>query len=57
MEDILDAIVLALIWIANGGLTVIFWLVDHVLLLATIPAFYLLVVQVPLGNWGRGVRL
>jgi hypothetical protein len=45
VEDILDTIVLALIWIANGGLTVIFWLVDHMLLLAAIPAFYLLAVQ------------
>ena len=45
MEDIFDAIVLILIWIANGGLVVIFWLFDHVLLLAATPAFYLLVAQ------------
>jgi hypothetical protein len=45
MEDIFDAIVLILIWIANGGLVVIFWLIDHLLLLAAIPAFYLLVAQ------------
>ncbi len=45
MEDILDTTVLVLIWIANGGLVVIFWLVDHILLLAAIPSFYLLIVQ------------
>jgi len=45
MEDILNTTVLVLIWIANGGLVVIFWLVDHILLLAAIPSFYLLVVQ------------
>jgi hypothetical protein len=45
MTDILDIIVLVLIWIANGGLVVIFWLVDHILLLAAIPSFYLLIVQ------------
>ena len=45
MKDIIDTLVLVLIWIANGGLVVIFWLIDHVLLLTAIPAFYLLVVQ------------
>jgi hypothetical protein len=45
MEDILNTIVLVLIWIANGGLVVIFWLIDHMLLLAAIPAFYMLAVQ------------
>jgi hypothetical protein len=45
VEDILDTTVLVLIWIANGGLVVIFWLVDHILLLAAIPSFYLLIVQ------------
>ncbi|MFN2270328.1 MAG: hypothetical protein ACK2US_05805 [Anaerolineae bacterium] len=45
MNDILDTLILVLIWIANGGLVVVFWLIDHVLLLAAIPAFYLLVVQ------------
>lgn len=45
MEDIFDVIVLILIWIANGGLVIVFWLIDHLLLLVTIPAFYLLVAQ------------
>ena len=45
MKDIIDTLVLVLIWIANGGLVVIFWLIDHALLLAAIPAFYLLAVQ------------
>ena len=45
MEDVFDVIVLILIWIANGGLVVIFWLIDHLLLLAATPAFYLLVAQ------------
>ena len=45
MEDIFDTIVLILIWIANGGLLIVFWLIDHLLLLVTIPAFYLLVAQ------------
>jgi hypothetical protein len=45
MEDIFDTIVLVLIWIANGGLVIVFWSIDHLLLLATIPAFYLLAAQ------------
>jgi hypothetical protein len=45
MEDIPDTVVLVLIWIANGGLVVAFWLADHLLLLAAIPALYLLVAQ------------
>ena len=42
MDDILDAVLLALIWVANGGLVVVFWLLDHLLLLAVVPALYLL---------------
>jgi hypothetical protein len=42
MDEILDAIALALIWVANGGLVVVFWLFDHLLLLAAAPALYLL---------------
>jgi hypothetical protein len=45
MEEIFDVIVLILIWIANGGLVIVFWLIDHLLLLVTIPTFYLLVAQ------------
>jgi hypothetical protein len=45
MEDIFDVIVRVLIWIANGELVIVFWLIDHLLLLAAIPAFYLLVAQ------------
>lgn len=45
MGDMLDTIVLIVIWIVNGGLVIVFWLIDHVLPLAAIPAFCLLVVQ------------
>jgi hypothetical protein len=41
--EIGDAIVLGLTQVANGALVVLYWLLDHVLLLATIPALYLLV--------------
>jgi hypothetical protein len=49
MEDLLqttgDTLLLVLTWIANGGLVVLFWLADHALQLATLPAFYLLVTR------------
>jgi hypothetical protein len=45
MEDIFDTLVLILIWIANGGLVIAFWLIGHLLLLVAILAFYLLVAQ------------
>jgi hypothetical protein len=40
-----DAVVLALTWLANGGLVSAFWLADHVLVVIAIPAFYSLVTR------------
>lgn len=43
LQTIGDVAVLALTWLANGGLVAAFWLLDHGLPLAAMPAFALVV--------------
>jgi hypothetical protein len=47
MESVLQSIETFFIWSINGGLVAAFWLADHLVPLATIPAFALLLTRAP----------